>query len=138
VGPLASLLELKQAGRLTPEAAVEVATQSVRFLGNAHAYISAKRRRRVVSHLNNDLRPLVEELDRFQTAAPYLFSKDFERSAKEHIDSVRSLKKITALFGGLRQLQFFRQGHPHTYSQAAQAACEGGAFRGGSRGMGRG
>ena len=130
VGPLASLLEMNQAGRLTPEAA----TQALRFLGNAHSHISTERRRRIVAFLNKDLQPLVEEPDRFLTAAPLLFRRDFEKSARDHVDSVKSIMKLSAPNGGYKQ-QFFRQGRPHNFSQAARG---GGAFRGGSRNAGRG
>ena len=103
VGPLTSLLERKQAGQLTTEAAANAAQLALRFLENAHANIATERRRRVMSHLNTDLRPLVEEADRFRTAAPYLFGKDFEKEAKEHVDSLRSMRKLsTAHTGGQR------------------------------------
>ena len=135
VGPLASILEMQQAGRLTPETAAEAATQALWFIGNAHSNISAERRKRVITNFNKDLRPLVEESERFSRAAPLLFGKEFEKEAKEHIDSVRSIRKLgSAPSRGQRQ-QFFRHSCPHTYSQAA---CGGGAFRGGSRGRGRG
>ena len=89
VGPLSSLLELHNSGRLTVEAAVEATTQALRFLGNSSAKISAERRKRVAGH--KDLHPLVEESNRFTSVAPYLFGKDFEKATKEHIDSVKSL-----------------------------------------------
>ena len=69
IGPLASLLEQKQAGRLTAESAADAATQALRFLGNAHAHISTERRKRIIGYFNADLRPLVEDADRFQSAA---------------------------------------------------------------------
>ena len=60
VGPLTNLLERKQAGQLTTEAAADAAQQALRFLGNAHANIATERRKRVISHLSKDLRPLVD------------------------------------------------------------------------------
>ena len=135
VGPLTGLLELKQAGRLTPEAAVDAATQALRFMGNANSHISTERRKRVVGFLNKDLRPLAEEPERFESAAPFLFGKEFEKEAKDHVDSVKSLRKPTNGPPPQRS-QFFRQGRPHNYAQAAR---EGGAFRGSSsRGSARG
>ena len=95
VGPLTSLLEVQQDGHLTTEAAAEAATPALHFLGNAHSHISAERRKRAVTYLNKDLRPLVEEDEHFTAAAPYLFGKDFEKSAKHHIDSMKSLRKIS-------------------------------------------
>ena len=87
----------------------------------------------MISHFNKDLRPLVDEPERFTTAAPFLFGRDFEKEAKEHVESIRSLRKLNTSSGSQRA-QFFRHGRPHTYSQAARG---GGAFRGGSRSGGR-
>ena len=78
VGPLAHVLEQQRAGRLTPDSAVEAVTQAVRFLGNAQANVSSERRKKIVGHLNKDLRLLVEETERFTSSAPYLFGRDFE------------------------------------------------------------
>ena len=133
VGPLANLLEQQQAGRLTTKAAAEATTQALRFLGNAHANISVEWRKRVATHLNKDLRPLIEEPESFVAAAPLLFGKEFERTAKEHIESLKSLRKLNGSSGGPSR-PFFRQGRPHNYHPAARG---GGAFRGGSRGKGR-
>ena len=133
VGPLASLLEMNQARHLTPETVTEAATQALRFLGNAHSHISMERRRRVVAFLNQDLQPLVEEPDRFLTAAPLLFGRDFEKSAKDHVDLVKSIRKLSNPNGGYKQ-QVFRQGRRHNFFQAARG---GGSFRGGSRNAGR-
>ena len=94
VGPLTSLVEQWQKGHLTPKAAAEAVTQALRFLGNASAAISQERRRHVADCLNKDLRPLLEEDDRFKEAPPFLFGKEFERSAKDHIDSMKSLRRI--------------------------------------------
>jgi hypothetical protein len=73
VGPLASMLELKQAGRLIPEFTADAATQALRLLGNAHANFSVERRKHIASFLNKDLRPLLGEPERFTSAAPLLF-----------------------------------------------------------------
>ena len=132
VGPLTSLLERKQAAQLTTEAAADAVQLALRFLGNAHANIATERRRRVMSHLNKVLRPLVEEAERFQTAAPYLFGKDMLRSMWTQCALCANCRRPTP--GGQRQ-PFCRQGRPHTYSQAARV---GGPSREGSRYGGRG
>ena len=124
VGPLSAMLELHQAGNLTPEAAVEAATQSLKFLGNAHSNISSERRKKVATNLNKDLRPLVEEPERFSKAAPYLFGRDFEKSAREHVESVRSLRKLNARSASYRQGQFFRQGRSHQAARGAAPTAE--------------
>ena len=132
VGPLSSLLESQRSGQLTPEATAEAVTQALRFLGNACSNISAERRKRIVSHLNKDLHPLMEESERFANAAPLLFGKDFEKAAKDHVDSVKSLRKLTQPRS--QSKQFFRPGRPHNY----QTARGGSPYRGSSRGGGRG
>ena len=132
VGPLSALLELHQKGQLTPDKAGEAASQALRFLGNASTNISAERRRKIANYLNKDLHPLIEDGD-FSNAAPQLFGKDFEKSAKEHIDSVKSLRKISQTANQGAGQRFFRQSHSY-----AQAARGGGSFRVGShRGRGR-
>ena len=112
VGPLTSLLEQGQKGRLTPKAAADAATQALRFLENASAAISHERRKRVADCLNRDLRPPLEEEERFREAAPYLFGKDFERSAKDHINSVKSLRKMTQPQSRPSGTPFFPAGPP--------------------------
>ena len=130
VGPLSSLLELQSSGSLTVEAAVEATTHALRFLGNASAM---ERRKRAANHLNKDLQPLVEKSDRFTSEVPYLFGKDFEKATKHHIDSVKSLRKVSQ-HRGPGQMQ--RPGRPYNYQQ--QTARGGSPYRGGSRGGGRG
>ena len=49
-----------------------------------------------MNYLNKDLHPLIENGD-FSEAAPQLFGKDFEKCAKEHIDSIKSLRKISQI-----------------------------------------
>lgn len=131
VGPLTHIVEQGQKGTLTPEVAAEAATQALRFLGNASASISLDRRRQVAEHINKDLKPLLEDEDRFRDAPPLLFGRDFEKSAKEHMDSVRSLRKIAQQ--PQAKTQFFRRSHPYT-----PAARGGGVFRGSSFRGGRG
>ena len=127
------MLEIHRAGKLTPEVAVEAATQSLKFQGNTHFNISFERRRKVATNLNNDLHPLVEEPERFSKAAPYLFGRDFEKLVREHVETVRSLRKLNvAPSASYCQGQFFRQGCSH------QAAWGGRPYSRSSRGGGRG
>ena len=112
VGLLTSLLEQGQKGRLTPKAAADAATQALRFLGNANVAISHERRRRVADCLNRDLCPRLEKEDRFREVAPYLFGKEFERSAKDHIDPVKSLRKMTQPQSQSSSMPFFSAGPP--------------------------
>ena len=135
MGPLTYALEQHQAGKLGAESAAE--TQALKFLGNASANISVERRKQVASFLNEDLRSLVEEEDQFTSAAPFLFGKEFEKGAKEHIDSVKSLRKFCQpRDGGQRKTKFFRTSRP--YSQQQTATRGGGTFQFSSRGGARG
>ena len=74
----------------SPEKSANAATQA---LGNTH---SAEWRKRVGTHFNKDFRLLVvvEESERFATATPLLFRKEFEKEAKEHIDPIFSQQKL--------------------------------------------
>ena len=98
------MLEQEQAGQLKAESVADATTQALHFLGNTHAHISTEQRKRIINHFNVDLRPLVEDADRFRSAAPLLLGKDFEKWAKENVDSVQSLGSA---HGGHRQPQFF-------------------------------
>ena len=132
VGPLTHFLD-KQPN----EAGSEAVSLALKFLGNASAAISHERRRRAGAFFNEDLKPLIEEEDRFRQAAPCLFGKDFLSIAKDHTESVKALDKLSAPHRQSRAggSQFFRTGRPFN-----QAARGGGAHRGGSsnyRGRGR-
>ncbi len=132
VGPLAAILEEAAKGNLSPRVAVEAATTSLRLLGNASANLSQERRRRIVVDLNKDLKDLIEDPDHFKEAAPMLFGKAFDQVAKNHVDAIKALRRVTQ--PGNRQSQFFRPGRPHN----PQYGRGGGQYRGNYRGNGRG
>jgi hypothetical protein len=48
----------------------------MKFLGNASAAIANKCRRQSGAFSNDDLKPLIDEDNRFKDAAPILFGKD--------------------------------------------------------------
>ena len=110
-GPFTGQLE-QQAGQLMAESAADAATQALHFLGNTHAHISTKQRKRIINHFNADLRPLVKDVDRFQSATPLLFGKNFEESAKEHVESVWSLKHWALPTADTVSRTFFSQAAP--------------------------
>lgn len=85
VGPLASMMELHHAGTFTADTATEAASQALKFLGNASSHVSAEWRK---AHLSKDLHLIVEEPEGFTLAALYLFGKEIEKEAREHIDAL--------------------------------------------------
>jgi len=109
--PLVSLLESARRGTLTPKDAAETAQQALKLLGNASATISADRRQKATRYLNRELATLVKEPDTFSDAAPLLFGKEFDKQAKEHMDTLRSLQRSSSFSGG-RSNQSFRRGRP--------------------------
>ena len=108
VNPLVNLLESARKGTLTPRDAAESAQQALRLLGNASATISMDRRQKATRFLNKELSTLVQEEDTFRDAAPLLFGKDFDKKAKEHIDTARSLQR----FSSSGKNQSFQRGRP--------------------------
>ena len=105
---------------------------ALNFLGNASAAISHERQRRAGGFFNEDLKPLIEEEDRFKQAAPCLFGKDFLSISKDHTESVKALDKLSAPHRQSRAggSHFFRTGRPllegaaHTVEAAATTAEE--------------
>ena len=64
-----------------------------------------------MGHLDKDLSPLVEETEWFT----YVFGQDFEKMAKEHLESIHSIKKTECP----DNWQLFRQGRPFHAAQGA-------------------
>ena len=115
VGPLTNILKMHQKGSLSNKTTVDVVKQAMRFLGNASSAILAKRRRRVADYLNKDLqdlRPLIEVEEHFQDALSFLFGKDFERVARDHMESVKSITKLSAARRGAPNPPFFGKAAP--------------------------
>jgi len=116
--PLVSLLESAHRGTLTPKDAAEMAQQALKLLGNASATISADRRQKATRYLNWELASLVKEPDTFSDAAPLLFGKEFDKQAKEHMDTLRSLQRSSSFSGG-RSNQSFGGATPQCPGEAA-------------------
>lgn len=95
--------------------AAEAVMQALHFLGNTNAV----RRGGIVltEHLNRDFCPMLEDEQQFKNAAPFFFEKDFEQSTKDHIESVKSLCRLSQLQSWSSNPPFFQ--HGHLYNQAA-------------------
>jgi len=104
IRPLVEILESARAGTLNSK----VAQQSLTFIGNAAASISAERRRKAAQHINRNLASLVEDPDNFTEAAPMLFGLTFHQKVKDHLESLRSLKKSAGYSGR----QYFQKSRP--------------------------
>ena len=60
VGPLTSLLELREKEELTPENAMAAAKLALRFIGNASVQTSRERRKRAINDMNPKLTEFAE------------------------------------------------------------------------------
>ena len=82
------------------EGANEMAVQDVRealitasmLIGNANAKLTRLQREKLISAINDNLTPLIQDESQFTDVAPYLFGSDFVKQAKEYLDQVRALK----------------------------------------------
>ena len=113
------ILESHQKGSLSNGTTIEAMKQDMRFLGNASSVISAERRCHMADYLNKDLYQLIEEQERFQNAPPFLFGKDFERAARDHVESIKCLRKLAVVRSRAPNPPFFRQDRPYN-----QIPCE--------------
>ena len=130
VAPLVHILEEAQKGTLSIQSAAEAAKSALVLLGNASAHMTKERRKKVVKDLNKDLLPLAEDSEVFEEAAPLLFGSSFERKMKEHLESLKCLRKSLAPKAGSRGDQFFRGSRPYYPSRGGGSNYRG---RGGQR-----
>ena len=65
-----------------------------------------ERRRKASTHLNAEL-SMLEDEDSFKDAVPLLFGRDFDQKAKDHMEAIKSLKKIVTPAGWS-----FQRSHP--------------------------
>ena len=85
--------------------------------------MTCNHRKRVLRDLNKDLLHLAEDKEAFKGAAPpLLFGDSFERKMKEHLESLKCLRRSIAPKSGPEQ--FFRKGRSH------YPARGGASFRG--------
>ena len=62
------------------------------LIGNANAKLTRLRREKLISAINDNLTPLIQDESQFTDFAPYLFGSDFVKQAKEYLDQVGALK----------------------------------------------
>ena len=83
LAPLSVILEAADGDQsMTVGGVQEVAVAAVQLIGNASAKIAHLQRRKVVTHLNQALVPLVEDDSHFKDAAPSLFGMEFAKKSK--------------------------------------------------------
>ena len=103
VDPLVHILEEAQRGTLTSKTATEAGGTALALLGNASAHMTCDRRKRVLRDLNKDLLPLAEDEEVFKGAAPLPFGDSFKRKMKEHLESLKCLRRSIAPKSGPEQ-----------------------------------
>jgi len=106
---------------LIPNDAAESAQQALKFIGNASAHLSAERRRKAATCLNNELSTLVDQEDTFLDASPFLFGSSFQQKMKEHMEAIRNLKQASTSYG---------HGQPFWKSHPSQSRGGGSSNRG--------
>ena len=62
------------------------------LIGNANAILTHLQREKLISAINDNLTPLIQDESQFTDVAPYLFGSDFVKQAKEYLDQVGALK----------------------------------------------
>ena len=87
---VAAMEELTVLDKPDPEVVLSAIQQALMFVGNASAHLNLERRSKALSHLNLDLKSLVED-EEFSPAASYLFGPGFEKKAKERLEAVECL-----------------------------------------------
>ncbi len=85
------------------QTAVEAATSALTLLDNAANHICRDRRNKALKDLNKDLLPLAEDEEMFAEAAPLLFGESFEKKMKDHLESLKCLRKSMAPSTGADQ-----------------------------------
>jgi hypothetical protein len=112
VAPLTAILEEATKGSLTAPKAADAAKAALVLLGNASAAISKERRKKIAKELNKDILPLVESDNMFDEAAPMLFGDGFENKVKDHVESLKCLRRAITFSSSSRgrTSNFFRRG----------------------------
>ena len=115
LAPLTAILEYGDG--MSVNEVKEASSTAVELLGNANARISRLRRDELVSSINKNLVPLVQEDSEFADASPNLFGPAFSKRAKEYLDQIKTLKATLPprhQTSGEQQYRkpFFRKGLP--------------------------
>ena len=95
MGPLIFLYEQLHKNEPLDSDTLKAAVKcSLSLMANASAHFSTERRKCIMKHLNNDLKPLAE--GQFPDRGPYLFGEGFGARAKATADSIKALKGVQA------------------------------------------
>jgi hypothetical protein len=95
VGPLTTILEEAENGRLTEETAITATRTALRFIGNASVQMARERRKRAISEMNDKLVELSEKDTIYEDASPMLFGNQFAKEAKEREEQLKCLDKAS-------------------------------------------
>ena len=93
MGPLIFLYEQLQKNEPPDADTLKAAVKcSLSLMANASAHFTVERRKSIMKHLNNDLKPLAEA--QYPERGPFLFGEGFGAKAKATADSIKALKGI--------------------------------------------
>ena len=83
---------LESANEMAVEDVRETSITASALIGNANAKHSHLRREKLVTAINKNLTPLVQDDLEFAEVVPNLFGPDFSKRAKEYLDQVKTLR----------------------------------------------
>ena len=111
VSPLVHIIECSRRGQLTNNTSEKASKLALRLIANESAHIAKERRKNALKDLNRDLLTLVEDNENLRGVAPMLFGDGFEKTMKEHIDAMQSIRKTSS--GSRTTESFFSKEPPH-------------------------
>ena len=126
MAPLAALLEIAEAGELTPEKAVSAAQTALYLMGNAHQQTAQERRKKLILKLNPSLKFMAEDAKSFSSAAPMLFGEEFAKQAMATVEQVKAMKKLNI---PSEKKSHFSSYHPQSYQSGRGGGAKSGRTR---------
>ena len=115
--PLTACLEKAHAGTLTLQETMPMLQNALMLMGDASQHQSSFRRKKVLEHLNPQLKGLMKEED-FAAAQPFLFGEEFGAMAKSRLEATAALKKIVYPQSN-KGKQGFQGGYPRKFNRAS-------------------
>ena len=131
MAPISAILE--SVDEMAVEDVGEASITTSALIGNANAKHSHLRREKLVTAINKNLTPLVQDDSGFAEVVPNLFRPDFSKRAKEYLDQVKTLRSTipTRQQGPSSDQQQYRKSlfHRGPPSERGSARGRGGVSR---------
>ena len=115
--PLTACLERAHAGTLTLQEAMPMLQNTLMLMGDTSQHQSSFRRKKVLDHLNPQLKGLMKEED-FTAAQPFLFGENFGSVTKGKLEATAALKKVVYPQSN-KGKQGFQGGYPRKFNRAS-------------------